>query len=192
MTTPSDHKITQLLLAWGEGDQSASEELATLVYAELRRLAGNYMRQERPGHTLQTADLINEAYLRLIKWENPRWQNRAHFFVIAAQVMRKILVDYAIKRCRDKRGGGARRVSLDEAAKVSENNLEEIIAVHEALEKLAAIDERKSRIVELRYFGGLSVKEVVEALKLPQRTVERELNLALAWLYRELRGKDDG
>jgi RNA polymerase sigma factor (TIGR02999 family) len=191
MTAPSSQEITQLLLAWSDGDQAALEKLTPLVYAELRRLARGYMFGERPGHTLQTTALINEAYLRLIDWKNVRWQGRAHFFGVAAQVMRRILVDFARARHYAKRGGTAQQVSLDEAITIHEDRSAELIALDEALKSLAEIDPRKSQIVELRFFGGLSAKETAEALKVSLRTVEREWNSARAWLYRELRGKDE-
>jgi len=191
MTTPSDQGITQLLLAWSGGDQAALEKLTPLVYAELHRLAKGYMLGERPGHTLQTTALINEAYLRLIDWKNVRWQSRAHFFGIAAQVMRRILVDFARSRNYAKRGGGARQVPLDDAINVYEDPSAELIALDDALKSLAEIDRRKSQVVELKFFGGLSAEETAEALKVSPRTVEREWNLARAWLYRELRGKDE-
>jgi RNA polymerase sigma-70 factor, ECF subfamily len=191
MTTPSSQEITQLLLAWSDGDQAALEKLTPLVYAELRRLAKGYMFGERPGHTLQTTALINEAYMRLIDWKNVRWQGRAHFFGVAAQVMRRILVDFARARHYAKRGGAAQQVSLDEAVTIHEDRSAELIALDEALKSLAEIDPRKSQVVELRFFGGLNAKETAEALKVSQRTVEREWNLARAWLYRELRGKDE-
>jgi RNA polymerase sigma-70 factor, ECF subfamily len=191
MTTPSSQEITQLLLAWSDGDQAALEKLTPLVYAELRRLAKGYMFGERPGHTLQTTALINEAYMRLIDWKNVRWQGRAHFFGVAAQVMRRILVDFARARHYAKRGGAAQQVSLDEAVTIHEDRSAELIALDEALKSLAEIDPRKSQIVELRFFGGLNAKETAEALKVSQRTVEREWNSARAWLYRELRGKDE-
>jgi len=191
MTTPSSQEITQLLLAWSDGDQAALEKLTPLVYAELRRLAKGYMLGERPGHTLQTTALINEAYLRLIDWKNVRWQGRAHFFGVAAQLMRRILVDFARARHYAKRGGAAQQVSLDEAVTIHEDRSAELIALDEALKNLAEIDPRKSQIVELRFFGGLSAKETAEALKVSLRTVEREWNSARAWLYRELRGKDE-
>jgi RNA polymerase sigma-70 factor (ECF subfamily) len=191
MTTPSSQEITQLLLAWSDGDQVALEKLTPLVYAELRRLAKGYMFGERPGHTLQTTALINEAYLRLIDWKNVRWQGRAHFFGVAAQLMRRILVDFARARQYAKRGGAAQQVSLDEAVTIHEDRSAEIIALDDALKSLAEIDPRKSQIVELRFFGGLSAKETAEALKVSLRTVEREWNSARAWLYRELRGKDE-
>jgi RNA polymerase sigma factor (TIGR02999 family) len=191
MTTPSSQEITQLLLAWSDGDQAALEKLTPLVYAELRRLAKGYMLGERPGHTLQTTALINEAYLRLIDWKNVRWQGRAHFFGVAAQLMRRILVDFARTRHYAKRGGAAQQVSLDEAITIHEDRGAELIALDEALERLAEIDPRKSQVVELRFFGGLSAKETAEALQVSLRTVEREWNSARAWLYRELRGEDE-
>jgi RNA polymerase sigma-70 factor, ECF subfamily len=191
MTTPSSQEITQLLLAWNDGDQAALEKLTPLVYAELHRLARGYMLGERPGHTLQTTALINEAYLRLIDWKNVRWQSRAHFFGIAAQVMRRILVDFARARHYTKRGGATQQVSLDEAVTIHENRSAELIALDEALKSLAELDPRKSQIVELRFFGGLSAQETAEVLKVSQRTVEREWNSARTWLYRELRGKDE-
>ena len=191
MTTPSDQGITQLLLAWSGGDQAALEKLTPLVYAELHRVAKGYMLGERLGHTLQTTALINEAYLRLIDWKNVRWQSRAHFFGIAAQVMRRILVDFARSRNYAKRGGGARQVPLDDAINVYEDPSAELIALDDALKSLAEVDRRKSQVVELKFFGGLSAEETAEALKVSPRTVEREWNLARAWLYRELRGKDE-
>jgi RNA polymerase sigma factor (TIGR02999 family) len=191
MATPSSQEITQLLLAWSDGDQAALEKLTPLVYAELRRLAKGYMFGERPGHTLQTTALINEAYMRLIDWKNVRWQGRAHFFGVAAQVMRRILVDFARARHYAKRGGAAAQVSLDEAVTIHEDRSAELIALDEALKSLAEIDPRKSQVVELRFFGGLSAKETAEALKVSLRTVEREWNSARAWLYRELRGRDE-
>jgi len=191
MTTPSSQEITQLLLAWSDGDQAALEKLTPLVYAELHRLARGYMFGERPGHTLQTTALINEVYLRLIDWKNVRWQGRAHFFGVAAQVMRRILVDFARARHYAKRGGAAQQVSLDEAVTIHEDRSAELIALDEALKSLAEIDPRKSQVVELRFFGGLSAKETAEALQMSLRTVEREWNSARAWLYRELRGKDE-
>ena len=191
MATPSSQEITQLLLAWSDGDQAALEKLTPLVYAELHRLAKGYMFGERPGHTLQTTALINEAYMRLIDWKNVRWQGRAHFFGVAAQVMRRILVDFARARHYAKRGGAAAQVSLDEAVTIHEDRSAELIALDEALKSLAEIDPRKSQVVELRFFGGLSAKETAEALKVSLRTVEREWNSARAWLYRELRGEDE-
>ncbi|HKR58684.1 MAG TPA: sigma-70 family RNA polymerase sigma factor [Pyrinomonadaceae bacterium] len=187
MTTPSSHEVTQLLMAWSNGDQAALEQLTPLVHRELHRLAKGYMHQERRGHLLQTTALINEAYLRLIDWKDARWQNRAHFYGVAAQLMRRILVDFARARQQDKRGGGACQVSLDEAAAVSVEQTAEFIALDEALDQLATIDPRKSRIVELRFFGGLSEEETAEVLKVSPRTVRREWSLARAWLHRELK-----
>jgi len=191
MTAHSSQGITQLLLAWSDGDQAALDKLTPLIYAELHRLARGYMFGERPGHTLQTTALINEAYLRLIDWKNVRWQSRAHFFGVAAQVMRRILVDFARSRHYIKRDGGTQQVSLDEALAIHEDRSAEIIALDDALNSLAEIDPRKSQVVELKFFGGLSAEEIAEALKVSQRTVEREWSLARAWLYRELRGKDE-
>ena len=153
----SQTNITELLVAWSEGDPSAPEKLMPLVERELHRIADNYMRRESPAHTLQTTALVNEAYIQLVDQRKTRWQNRAHFFGIAAGIMRRILMNYARDRRRDKRGGGATRVSLSEVAVMSEEKSEELIALDEALRKLESIDERKSRVVELRYFGGLSV-----------------------------------
>jgi RNA polymerase sigma-70 factor, ECF subfamily len=179
--------ITQLLIAWCEGDPKALESLMPLVERELHRLARHYMRRENPGHTLQTDALVNEAYLRLVDQKNVRWQNRAHFFGIAAQIMRRILLNYARDRHRAKRGGHAVQVSLSEVAVMSVEKSAELIALDEALERLALIDERKARVVELRYFGGLSVEETAEVLGVSSITVIRHWNMAKAWLARELR-----
>ena len=186
MTTSASHEVTQLLLAWSAGDQAALEQLMPLVYAELHRQAKRYMRNERAGHTLQTTAILNEAYLRLVDNTKPVWQGRSHFIAAAAQLMRRIMVDHARERHSLKRGGGALKVTLDEAALVTETRSEELLALDEALENLAAQDPRKSQIVELRYFGGLTVEETAEFLKLSQRTVEREWTMAKAWLYRAL------
>ena len=188
MTKPSPHEVSQLLQAWSDGNEEALDKLVPLVYEELHRLARHYMSGERAGHTLQTTELVNEAYVRLVDWKNVRWQNRAHFFGVAAQMMRRILVDFARSRHYAKRGGEARKVSLAEAAVVSVERGEDFIALDEALESLAAIDARKGRIVELRFFGGLTVEETAEVLKISTRTVMREWSLAQAWLYRELSG----
>jgi RNA polymerase sigma-70 factor (ECF subfamily) len=187
MAQPSSHEVTQLLHAWSDGDQEALEKLVPLVYEELHRLARHYMSGERPGHTLQTSALVNEAYLRLVDWKNVRWQNRAHFFGVAAQMMRRILVDFARSRQYAKHGGGMNRVSFAETAIVSPERGADFIALDDALKSLATIDPRKSRIVELRFFGGLSVEETAEVLKISPRTVMREWSLAQAWLYRELK-----
>lgn len=188
MTKLSPHEVTQLLQAWSDGKQEALDTLAPLVYDELHRLARHYMSGERVGHPLQTTELVDEAYVRLIDWKNVRWQNRAHFFGVAAQMMRRILVDIARSRNYAKRGGDVCRVSLAEAADISLERGEDLIALDEALQSLATIDQRKSRIVELRFFGGLSVDETAEVMKISPRTVMREWSLAQAWLYRELSG----
>jgi RNA polymerase sigma factor (TIGR02999 family) len=180
---PSKQQLTQLLVAWGGGDQAALDELMPLVYEELRRLARRFMNQERPGHTLQTSALVNEAFVRLVDQKNVSWQDRTHFFGIAARLMRQILVDYARKRGYAKRGGGARRVLLDEAMIVTEERAAEVVALDDALKSLAEIDPRKSRIVELRFFGGLSIDETAEVLGVSEGTVRRDWALAKAWLY---------
>ncbi len=191
MAVRSPQDATQLLHAWGEGDTSALEKLTPLVHQELHRLARHYMRGERPDHTLQATALVNEAYLRLIDWKNAHWQNRAHFVAVAAQLMRRILVDHARSRRYAKRGGGAQRVSLDEVALVSEKRAPEMIALDDALRRLDAIDPRKVQVVELRFFGGLSVKETAEVLKVSPQTVLRDWDLARTWLHREISEKDD-
>lgn len=177
-------QITQLLLAWGNGDQRALEELMPLVYDELRKMAARHMRRQNPGHTLQTTALVNEAYLRLIDSSQVRWQNRAHFFAVSAQLMRRILVDFARQRQNLKHGGGARKVSLDEALVVSPERGADLLALDEALNRLAALNARQAQVVELRYFGGLSEEETAEALKVSLRTVQRDWNLARLWLYK--------
>jgi RNA polymerase sigma factor (TIGR02999 family) len=179
-------EVTQLLNAWCDGSEEALDQLVPLVYEELHRLARQCMRGERPGHTLQTTELVNEAYVRLVDWKNVRWQNRAHFFGVAAQTMRRVLVDFARARAAVKRGGGVREVSLGEAASVSIERGEDFVALDDALGRLTAIDVRKGRIVELRFFGGMSVEETAEVLKISPRTVMREWSVAQAWLHREL------
>lgn len=186
MSEPTAHEITQLLRAWSDGDQTALDRLAPLVYAELHRLARGYMHGERAGHVLQSTALINEAWIRLIDWKDVEWQKRAHFFGVAAQMMRRILVDFARERRASRRGGSAQQVSFEEAVLVSADRGAEVIALDEALNTLAKFDARKSQIVEMRFFGGLGVEETAEVLKLSPRTVKREWNLARAWLYREL------
>jgi RNA polymerase sigma factor (TIGR02999 family) len=188
MTTPPSTRqaVTQLLGEWSNGDEGALGKLFPLVHPELHRLAHHYMSRERVGHTLQTTAVLNEAYLRLIDDTKPVWQGRTHFIAAAAQLMRHIMVDHARKNQSLKRGGGALKVTLDEGALVTETRSQELLALDEALERLAAQDPRKAHIVELRYFGGLSVAETAEFLKLSQRTVEREWTAAKAWLYREL------
>ena len=187
--TPSPQEVTQLLVDWSNGNQEALDKLAPLVHEELRRLAHHYMSRERPGHTLQTSALVNEAYLRLIDQKNVHWQNRAHFFGIAAQLMRRILVDYARRRHYLKRGGNAQQVSLDQAANYSQERGAELIALDDALTALTAFDQRKSQVVELRFFGGLSVEEVGEVLKVSTETVIRDWRLAKVWLLREMKSE---
>ena len=187
MTVPSSHEVTLMLQAWGEGDQAALDKLTPLVEAELRRLAHHYLAQERPGHTLQTTALINEAWLRLIDWKQVSWQNRAHFFGVSARLMRYILVGFARARRQQKRGGGAREVSLEEAVAVSADRSDDLVALDDAMQTLAKYDARKCQIVELRFFGGLSVEETAEVLNLSPITIIREWNKAKAWLYQELR-----
>jgi RNA polymerase sigma factor (TIGR02999 family) len=181
---PAD--VTRLLLAWSDGDEAALEQLIPLVHAELRRLAARYMAREHRGHTLQTSALINEAYLRLVDTRGVRWQNRAHFFAVSAQMMRRILVDFARARGNRKRGGGVERVSLDEAIVAAPERSRDLLELNEALERLAALSPRQSRVVELRYFGGLTEEEMAEVLSVSSRTVRHDWGLARAWLYREL------
>jgi RNA polymerase sigma-70 factor, ECF subfamily len=183
---PSPPNVTQLLVNWNNGDPSALDQLLPLVNDELRRLARNYLRRESPGHTLQPTALVNEAYLRLIDQRQVQWQNRAHFFGIAAQLMRRILVDHARRHAYAKRGGGALQVSFDEGMAVTEAKAAELLAVNEALEKLTALDARKGRIVELRFFGGLNLDETAEVLGISSPTVQREWRAAKAWLHRIL------
>lgn len=181
------HKaVTELLEAWGHGDEAARDELMSVVYQELHRLAHNYMKQESPGHTLQTSALVNEAFLRLVDQKNVRWQNRAHFFGIAAQMMRRILVDYARRHRYAKRGGGIRDLSLEEALIVSHERTEEVVALDETLDQLAKFDPRKSKIVEFRFFAGLSIEETAEVLDVSAGTIMRDWTLAKAWLRREI------
>jgi RNA polymerase sigma factor (TIGR02999 family) len=183
----SQQRVTELLVQWSQGDDAALAELTPLVYDELRRVAHHHLSRQRPGHTLQTTALVNEAYLRLADQTNPRWQNRAHFFAVAARAMRQILVSYARTQQAQKRGGGAVRVDLDEAALVSPEESREIVELHEALEQLAALDSRKAQIVELKYFGGLNYDEIAEVLKISRITVRRDWEFARVWLYTELR-----
>ena len=186
MSLPSPHEVTQLLLAWGQGDKSALDRLIPLVQSELRRLARHYMRRETPGHVLQTTALVNEAYLRLVDQRKVKWQNRAHFFGVSAQLMRRILVDFARARNNLKRGGKARQVSLDEALVVSGDRGTDLAALDDALTALAEIDPRQSKVVELRFFGGLSVQETAEVLEVSPDTVMRDWKVAKLWLLREL------
>jgi len=185
----SPQRVTQLLTAAGEGNQAALTELTPLVYDDLRRLARRYMQGERPDHTLQTTALVNEAYLRLADQSNASWQTRAHFFAIAARVMRQILVNYAMSYRSAKRGGGEKqRVELDEIALVSPTQSHEIVELHEALARLGALDSRKAQVVEMKYFGGLNYDEIAEVLKVSVITVRRDWEFARLWLYAQLRG----
>lgn len=187
MTASASKDVTALLVDWSKGDQEALNELIPLVYDELRRLASRYLRRERVNHTLQTTALVHEAYLRLVHEKNANWQNRVHFFAVASQLMRHILVDYARSHNAAKRGGDYSRLSFDEAMIVSEEKSADLMALDEALSKLAAIDPEQSRVVELRVFGGLTVEETAEALGVSARTVKREWSMAKAWLHRQLR-----
>ena len=184
--SPSQQKVTQLLGDWSGGDEGALEKLIPLVQPELHRLAHYYMSRERVGHTLQTTALLNEAYLQLTDKTQPPWQNRTHFMAVAAQLMRRIMVDHARARHALKRGAGAIRVTLDETALVTEERAEELLALDEALEKLAEFDRRRCEIVEMRYFGGLTVEEIADVLKVHPNTVKRDWRAAKAWLYAEL------
>src|SRR5216684_755458 len=181
--------ITQLLIAWGNGNQAAMDDLVPLVHKELHRVAARHMAGERPGHILQTTALVNEAYLRLIDWKSVKWENRAHFCGLAAQIMRRILVDHARTRNSAKRGGDALQVTLSEAAGVAMQRTTGMVALDEALKTLETLDPRQSKVVELRFFGGLSLEETAEALRVSVGTVRRDWSLAQAWLYRELSGK---
>jgi RNA polymerase sigma factor (TIGR02999 family) len=186
MGPESPTEITRLLVAWSDGDESALETLTPVVYAELHRLAHHYITREREGHTLQTSALVNEAYVRLIDWKNASWQNRAHFFAVSAQLMRRILVDFARSRGYQKRGQGERALALDDIAITADDKAPDIVALDEALTCLAELDPRQSKVIELRFFGGLSVDETAEVLKVSNATVRRDWRLARAWLHREL------
>ena len=183
---PQPQEVTQLLVAWSNGDRVARDQLMSVVYPELHRLAHHYMKRESPGHTLQTSALVNEAFLRLVDQREVQWRNRAHFFGIAAQMMRRILVDYARNRHYAKRGGGKLPLSLDEALIISDERSAEVVDLDETLERLAELDLRKSQIVELRFFGGLSIEETAEVLAVSPGTVMRDWTLAKAWLRREM------
>lgn len=181
------HEVTRLLASWSSGDSSASEQLFAVVYDNLQRIARNHLRREHRSHTLQTAALVNEAYLKLIDQKSVNWQNRAHFFAIAAQAMRRILIDHARRTVAEKRGKGAQKISLDDAENsVSHSPDENLLALDDALTRLQELDEQQSRIIELRYFGGLTVEETAEVLKISTRTVQREWAMARAWLLRKL------
>lgn len=180
--------ITALLKAWSDGNQAALEKLTPIVYKELHRLAGRYMKGERPGHSLQTTALVNEAYMRLVDYKRMKWQNRAHFFAVSAQLIRRILVEHARRR-NLKRGAGFRHISLDEVAVTGSGRSSDLVALDDAMTALARMDPRKERVVEMRFFGGLSVEETAEVLKVSTVTVMRDWSTAKAWLYRELGGK---
>lgn len=190
MSAFPQQQITRLLAEWRGGDGTAFEKLIPLVELELHRLARHYMRQERPGHTLQTTALLDDAYLRLAETAQPQWQNRAHFFAVAAQVMRRIMVDHARQRRAAKRGGSAIKVQLDEGAAVTPSRADELLALDEALEKLAAFDKRKAEVVEMRYFGGLTMEEIADVLKIHVNTVTRDWRAARAWLSAALSGEN--
>lgn len=190
--TPSPQEVTEWLIAWSQGDEAALNQLIPLVHEELRRLAKRYMRRERgqrPGHTLQTTALVNEAYLRLIDASQVQWRNRTHFFAISARLMRRILVDYARAHSYAKRGGGAQHIPLDEAAVFTKESAPDLVALDDALDALTRIDERKTRVIELRFFGGLTIEETAEVLKVSPDTVMRDWRLAKSWLMRELSGE---
>ncbi len=185
---PPCGEVSGLLQAWGDGDRGALDRLTPIVYDELRRLASRYMRGERPGHSLQTTALVNEAYIRLVDYKGMRWQDRAHFFAVSAQLMRRILVDYA-RRHNLKRGGGVQHVSFQDTAEVGSDRAADLLALDDALDALARVDPRKVQVVEMRYFGGLSVEETADVLKVSPITVMRDWSTAKAWLYRELGGR---
>jgi RNA polymerase sigma-70 factor (ECF subfamily) len=187
VTTSRGGDVSILLRAWSGGDQNALDKLAPIVYDELRRLARYYLHRERPGHSLQATALVNEAYLRLVDYKRMQWGNRAHFFAVSAQLMRRILVDHA-RRHNLKRGGGVQHVELEDAAVVGGDRAENLVALDDALQALARMDARKARVVELRFFGGLSVEETAEVLQVSQGTVMRDWSTARAWLYREMGG----
>ena len=190
MLNVASEQITQLLVDWSKGDEFALEQLMPLVYEELRRMARRYMRRQPSEHTFQTTELIHEAYLKLAKQEEPNWQNRAHFFGAAAQAMRHILVDYARSKNSKKRGGLAEKITLTDNLVAAENRSEEIVALDDALKQLAVLDERKSRVVEMKFFGGLNIEEIAEVLKLSPETVKRDWKFARTWLLRELAGAE--
>jgi len=185
-TPPNSPEITQLLLAWGKGDDAALDELIPVVYGELRRIAGNFMRRQNPGHTLQASALVNEAFLRLVDSNKVNWQSRTHFFAVSAQLMRRVLVDAARRRNSQKRGGDRFRITFDDRIDISDEDETDLVALDEAMTRLADLNPRHSRIVELRYFGGLTEEQVAETLNISARTVRRDWSVARAWLYREL------
>jgi RNA polymerase sigma factor (TIGR02999 family) len=181
------HDVTRLLVRWKDGDEAALQQLVPIVHEELRRLARRQMAGERPGHTLQPTALVNEAYLRLVNLKQMQWQNRAHFFAMAARLMRRILVDFARSRGYQKRGGGVKQVSFTQALEVAEGQPTDVVALNDALEALADVDERKSLVVELRFFGGLSLEETADVLNVSRETVKRDWKFAKMWLLRHLR-----
>jgi RNA polymerase sigma-70 factor (ECF subfamily) len=185
---PDHREVSGLLRAWSDGDRAALDRLTPIVYDELRRLANRYMRGERPGHSLQTTALVNEAYMRLVDYKSMQWQNRAHFFAVSSQLMRRILVEHA-RRHNLKRGGGVQHVSFEDTAEVGSDRPSDFVALDDALDALARIDPRKVQVVEMRFFGGLSVEETAEVLKISPVTVMRDWSTAKAWLYRELTGE---
>jgi len=187
VTTLSQTGVTELLADWSEGDQEALNKLIPLVYDELHKLASRYLRRERPDHTLQTTAVVHEAYLKLVNQRDANFENRLHFFAVAAQIMRRILVDYARRHHASKRGGDLYKLSLDEALVTSEEKGADLLALDEALERLAAIDERQSRVVELRVFAGLTLEETAQALNISPSTVRREWSMAKAWLHKEIK-----
>jgi RNA polymerase sigma-70 factor, ECF subfamily len=187
MTTLSQQDVTGLLLEWRQGDRAALDKLTPLVYGELRRIAHRYMQQEREGHTLQTTALVNEAYVRLVGEQRIDWQNRAHFFAVMAQVMRRVLIDHARRRRYAKREGVAQQVPLEETTAMSDERAAELVALDEALDELMKLDARKSRVVELRYFGGLSLEETADVLEVSVMTVRRDWRVAKAWLYKAMK-----
>src|SRR5579863_1175964 len=188
MSTPPAHDVTQLLRAWSGGDQQALEKLTPLVYEELHRRARHYVAQERPGHTIQTTALVNEVYLRLVDFRGVTWQDRAHFLAVCARMMRRILTDFARSRGYQKRGGAVQQVTFDEQLCVTGESPADLVALDDALSGLAGVDQRKSQVVELRFFGGLSVQETAEVLKVSEETVKRDWRLAKLWLLREMSG----
>jgi len=186
--TPPCEEVSGLLRAWSDGNRDALDRLTPIVYDELHRLAQHYMKRERPGHSLQTTALVNEAYMRLVDYKGMQWQNRAHFFAVSAQLMRRILVEHA-RRHNLKRGGGVQHVSFEDTAEVGGDRAADLVALDDALDALARVDPRKVQVVEMRYFGGLSVEETAEVLKVSPVTVMRDWSTAKAWLYRELGGR---
>jgi RNA polymerase sigma-70 factor, ECF subfamily len=192
MALPSTHEVTRLLKAWTTGDDGALEKLTPLVYEQLHRVAQRYMAGERSGHILQTTALVNEVYLRLVDCDRVNWQDRVHFLAVSAQLMRRILIDFARSSGYQKRGGGAPHLSLDEAPSVCHEPDTNLLALDDALKALAAVDERKSKVVELRFFGGLRIEETAEVLRVSTETVVRDWKLAKVWLLREMSKEDSG